>query len=260
MVIKVAHNNTAYKANYWNQNNDPSQFSGDYAQWKVVDVCSGGGVVENEIPTVALTSPSSTAVIAEGETVLLSANALDSDGTVASVSFAVDGVVVATATQAPYEAAWVASSGTHTISVTALDNEGATSLENSVSVTFDSTLPVNELPVVSLSVSAASVDVGGVVTLTAAASDSDGTVDKVDFYVAGTLVGTAATAPYALDFTATAAGSVSVYAKVTDNLGATADSTPVALTVIGEPVANNCRPDGLYQTEGVSVPYCYDLR
>ncbi len=43
-----------------------------------------------------------------------------------------------------------------------------------------------------------SVDVavaGGVVTFTATAADNDGTVDKVDFYVAGSLVGTTATSP-----------------------------------------------------------------
>lgn len=93
-------------------------------------------------------------------------------------------------------------------------------------------------------------------TLTATAADSDGTVDKVDFYVAGTLVGTAATAPYTLDYTTTRSGTLAVYAKATDNLGATSNSTTSNLTVNAGPVVSTCRPDGLYQTEGVNVPYC----
>src|SRR5690606_21462190 len=94
----------------------------------------------------------------------------------------------------------------------------------------DSTQPGNEAPSVSLALSATSVDVGSVVTLTANAADADGTVDKVDFYVAGTLVGTAATAPYTLDYTTTKSGSLAVFARATDNLGATTDSALSTLT------------------------------
>ena len=71
--------------------------------------------------------------------------------------------------------------------VVATDNEGAASVASAVSISVDSLQPGNEAPTVSVSLSAASVDVGGVVTLTATAADSDGTVDKVDFYVAGSL-------------------------------------------------------------------------
>ncbi|MFA0071962.1 Ig-like domain-containing protein, partial [Vibrio breoganii] len=92
--------------------------------------------------------------------------------------------------------AWAATSGNHQISVVATDNEGAASVTSAVSVSVDSTQPGNEAPTVSVALSATSVDVGGVVTFTATAADSDGTVDKVDFYVAGALVGTAATSPY----------------------------------------------------------------
>ena len=102
------------------------------------------------------------------------------------------------------------------------------------------------------------MDVGGVVTFTATAADSDGTVDKVDFYVAGALVGTAATSPYTLDYTTTQAGSLAVYAKATDNQGATADSALASLTVNGAPTVSTCRPDGLYQTQGVFVVlFCF---
>lgn len=44
------------------------------------------------------------------------------------------------------------------------------------------------------------ITTGDVVTLTANATDSDGNIDKVDFYINNALVGTAATAPYTLQW------------------------------------------------------------
>ena len=221
-------------------------------------MCSSGGDggTPNEAPTASLTAPTASDVIVEGDNVVLSATALDADGSVASVEFFVDGTSVAVVTAAPFEATWAATSGNHQVSVVATDNEGAASVASAVSVSVDSLQPGNEAPTVSVALSAASVDVGGVVTLTATAADSDGTVDKVDFYVAGSLVGTTATSPYTLDYTTTQAGTLSVYAKATDDQGATTDSALASLKVNGAPTVSTCRPDGLYQTQGVDVPYC----
>ncbi|MGD8110307.1 chitinase C-terminal domain-containing protein [Vibrio sp. TRT 17S01] len=251
---QVQHNNTAYKANYWTQGNNPEQNTGTWDEWLVVDVCATGG--GNEAPTANLTSPSATDVIKEADVVVLAATAADTDGTVAKVEFLVDGVVVGESTAAPHTTNWTATAGQHEFSAIAYDDQNAASLVSSVSLTVESTQPGNELPTVSVSLSAATVDVGSVVTLSAVADDTDGTVDKVDFYVAGQLVGTAATAPYTLDYTTTQAGDLAVYAKATDNLGGTGDSALVTLKVNGVAPVANCRPDGLYQTEGVNVPYC----
>ena len=57
-------------------------------------------------------------------------------------------------------------------------------------------------------------------TLTAAASDSDGTIASVEFKVGGVSIGTDTTSPYSISHTFTN-GSVEVKAIATDNLGAT---------------------------------------
>lgn len=252
---QVQHNNTAYQANYWTQNNDPSTHSGDYAQWQVVDTCSGG-VVVNDPPSVSLTAPAANSEFNVGDAVTFTANASDTDGSVANVDFLVAGAVVGSATSAPYSFSWRATEGIHTVSAKSVDDQGAESVLSSTNITVTQTGPVNVPPTVEAALSVATVDVGGVVTLTATAADSDGTVDKVDFYVAGTLVGTAASAPYTLDYTTTRSGTLAVYAKATDNMGATTNSAISNLTVNAGPVVSTCRPDGLYQTEGVNVPYC----
>jgi type II secretory pathway pseudopilin PulG len=69
------------------------------------------------------------------------------------------------------------------------------------------------------------------ITITATASDSDGTVSKVDFYQGATLLGTDTTSPYSYAWSSVAAGSYSLTAKVTDNDGAAATSTAVGITV-----------------------------
>ncbi|EPN8222334.1 chitinase C-terminal domain-containing protein [Vibrio alginolyticus] len=255
---QVQHEGNAYKARYWTQNNNPAQ-SGEWGEWETLGACDGTGPVDppqNEVPTVTLTSPSASASVTAGDVVNLAADAADTDGTVSKVEFFVDGVLVGQATSAPYAASWTATEGQHEFSTKAYDDAGAVSTASVVTLTVASAQPGNEAPTVDVALSASSIDLGGSVTLTANATDADGTVAKVDFYVAGVLAGTATTAPYTLDVTPSQAGSLSVYAKATDDAGATADSALATLTVNGGAVTSNCRPDGLYQTTGVDVPYC----
>ncbi|MDY8147205.1 glycosyl hydrolase family 18 protein [Vibrio sp. PBL-C16] len=255
---QVQHEGNAYKARYWTQNNNPAQ-SGEWGEWETLGACDGTGPVDppqNEVPTVTLTSPSASASVTAGDVVNLAADAADTDGTVSKVEFFVDGVLVGQATSAPYAASWTATEGQHEFSTKAYDDAGAVSTASVVTLTVASAQPGNEAPTVDVALSASSIDLGGSVTLTANATDADGTVAKVDFYVAGVLAGTATTAPYTLDVTPSQAGSLSVYARATDDAGATADSALATLTVNGGAVTSNCRPDGLYQTTGVDVPYC----
>ncbi|ELA7189252.1 chitinase C-terminal domain-containing protein [Vibrio alginolyticus] len=255
---QVQHEGNAYKARYWTQNNNPAQ-SGEWGEWETLGACDGTGPVDppqNEVPTITLTSPSASASVTAGDVVNLAADAADTDGTVSKVEFFVDGVLVGQATSAPYAASWTATEGQHEFSTKAYDDAGAVSTASVVTLTVASAQPGNEAPTVDVALSASSIDLGGSVTLTANATDADGTVAKVDFYVAGVLAGTATTAPYTLDVTPSQAGSLSVYARATDDAGATADSAIATLTVNGGAVTSNCRPDGLYQTTGVDVPYC----
>ncbi|MEZ8768796.1 glycosyl hydrolase family 18 protein [Vibrio alginolyticus] len=255
---QVQHEGNAYKARYWTQNNNPAQ-SGEWGEWETLGACDGTGPVDppqNEVPTVTLTSPSASASVTAGDVVSLAADAADTDGTVSKVEFFVDSVLVGQATSAPYAASWTATEGQHEFSTKAYDDAGAVSTASVVTLTVASAQPGNEAPTVDVVLSATSIDLGGSVTLTANATDADGTVAKVDFYVAGVLAGTATAAPYTLDVTPSQAGSLSVYARATDDAGARADSALATLTVNGGAVTSNCRPDGLYQTTGVDVPYC----
>jgi hypothetical protein len=69
------------------------------------------------------------------------------------------------------------------------------------------------------------------VPLAASASDTDGSVVKVEFFSGTTLIGSASTAPYAAVWSGVGAGAYSITAKATDNKGAVATSAAVAITV-----------------------------
>ncbi|KOX02497.1 hypothetical protein ADK65_08475, partial [Streptomyces sp. NRRL B-1140] len=69
---------------------------------------------------------------------------------------------------------------------------------------------------------------------TAAAADN-ATISKVEFYDDTKLLGTDTSAPYALNVSDLAVGGHSLVAKAYDSMGASADSTPVGITVSSGP-------------------------
>jgi chitinase len=76
------------------------------------------------------------------------------------------------------------------------------------------------------------------ITLTANASDADGTIAKVEFFNGGTSLGSKTSAPYTVTWSNVSAGSYSITAVATDNAGATTTSSAVAVTVNGGNTGN----------------------
>jgi chitodextrinase/regulation of enolase protein 1 (concanavalin A-like superfamily) len=105
--------------------------------------------------------------------------------------------------------------------------------DNGSNVQIVSGTPGNFPPTVSLTspASGASYTEPASITLSADASDTDGTVAKVDFYNGSTLLGTSTSAPYSFNWTSVPAGSYSLTAKATDNLGAVTASNAASVTV-----------------------------
>jgi pectate lyase len=98
--------------------------------------------------------------------------------------------------------------------------------------------PANVSPKVTLIVSASSVCVGEKLTLHANATDTDGTVTKVELYNDSTLLGAANAATYSLEYTPATAGSLSIKAVATDNVGAKGASSVSTVTVAALPTAS----------------------
>ncbi|MEU9845279.1 cellulose binding domain-containing protein, partial [Actinomadura sp. NPDC048032] len=106
----------------------------------------------------------------------------------------------------------------------------------------------------------ATYSVGASVPIAAtAAAGSGATVSKVEFFDQDGSLGAAdTTAPYGLNWTPAAAGSYSLYARVTDSTGATAESAPVgvAVTAAASVVAS---PTALTVAQGAKAAYAVKL-
>lgn len=244
----------AYKANWWNQNRNPAQYSNQHQEWSKLGACDSTG--SNLPPTVTLTAPTAGSSFTSGSNISLTANASDSDGSVSKVEFFIDGQLFATDTSAPYSASWPAVSGNHTVHAKAFDDKAASSQSSTVafSVTGGSS---NQKPTVSVTAPAnnASFNVGEVVLFSANAADSDGTVAKVQFLLNGTVLSEKTAAPYTTSWTAVA-GNQQLTIRVFDNLGAQAEAAVSFSVNASQSGHAACRPDGLYQTPGLDVPYC----
>ncbi|HSH67060.1 MAG TPA: Ig-like domain-containing protein, partial [Bacteroidia bacterium] len=111
-------------------------------------------------------------------------------------------------------------------------------------VTIDS--PPNVLPLVSINnpVAGAQFIAPASVTITANASDNDGSISKVEFYEGANLLGTVTTSPYSYNWTNVSAGTYTLTAKAYDDLNASTTSSQVSITVKNNtlPVVNISSP------------------
>ena len=108
-------------------------------------------------------------------------------------------------------------------------------------------LSQNQPPVVSLTSPTNSAYYLGPssVTLTASASDADGSVTNVNFYVDGTKLGQATTTPFTIAWSSPSVGGHVVSAVATDNLGASTTSAQVNVSVydaLGTPLVQLTSP------------------
>ena len=185
----------------------------------------------NTPPTVALTDPSDGARFSAPATVALAATASDSDGTVAKVEFFNGATKLGEDTTAPYSLTWSGvPAGTYTLSARATDNVGGVTTSAASTITV---VAPNAPPTVSITspIDGAAFPWKPTITITASASDPDGTVTRVDFRDGTTVLGQDTTAPYSFTWRNVASGAHSLTVRATDNAGAATTSSPVSLTV-----------------------------
>jgi predicted amidohydrolase/regulation of enolase protein 1 (concanavalin A-like superfamily) len=116
-------------------------------------------------------------------------------------------------------------------------SEAATVTFDNVRIVSATAPPPNSAPAVALTSPAngATFTAPANITLTATASDSDGTVTRVDFYAGATLLGSATSSPYTRSWTNVPAGTYSLVAQAIDNAGAVTTSSVVSFTVSDPP-------------------------
>ncbi len=181
-------------------------------------------------PSVTLTSPANNATFTAPAPIPLAASVANTSPT--KVEFYSGSTKLGEDLTAPYEFTWTnVPVGSYSLTAKAVLSAGGPLTSSAVAVTVSA--PANQLPSVSLTSPSAGASFTGPATvpLAATASDSDGSVAKVEFFNGGTKLGEDLTAPYEFAWTNVLPGSYSLTAKATDNAGAMSTSAAVAITV-----------------------------
>lgn len=184
----------------------------------------------NQAPAVEITGPANGASVPSTAPVTIAVTASDTDGTVAKVEFLDGGVVIGEDTTAPYSFDATLAPGEHVLSAKATDDDGASTTSATVTITV--TAPQNAAPQVALTEPSggAVFTAPALVAVTATATDTDGTVAKVEFFSSGRSLGVVTTPPYTLMVDWPLGGHV-ITAQATDDDGAVATSAEVSMTV-----------------------------
>jgi photosystem II stability/assembly factor-like uncharacterized protein len=183
-------------------------------------------------PAVSLTAPVNNATFTAPASISLAANASDADGTISKVEFFNGATLLGSDLTAPYAFNWInVAAGTYSITAKATDNAGSSTTSSVVTVSV--TTPVNVPPTVSIAapLNNASFTAPAAISISANASDADGTISKVEFFNGATLLGSDLTAPYGFVWSGVVAGNYTITAKATDNAGAVATSASIAVVV-----------------------------
>lgn len=217
-------------------------------------------VASNVAPTIAVSSPVSGSTFYAPPTVALAALASDPDNTVAQVDFLVDGTVVGTDTTAPFTYAWISpAQGTHAITARATDVAGGVNTSQTVSVLIK---PANTPPTITWGtpVPGSQSLPGDALLLTANASDSDGTITRVEFWADGQKLGDATTPPYVWSWSGPRTlGAHTLWASAVDDAGATTTSPTatvqtMALALIPASIQQLTNPDRIAATLHFTIP------
>ncbi len=183
-------------------------------------------------PHITIAEPSSKGFFLPNDDIVVTAATSNPASRIAQVELLLDGQTHTTFTQPPYTTTLTSVPlGVYTFEAIATDNNGNRFISPRVSATVANR--VNNPPSVSVSVPfGGSIEYfdGRTVTLSADASDADGSIAKVEFYLDGSSVGVDTTAPFSVDWEAQLGGHT-VTAVATDNTNITAVSPAIELNV-----------------------------
>jgi uncharacterized protein YjdB len=194
-------------------------------------VCFDDIQVNVQASQTAVTGVSITPTIAsltKGQTSQLTATVSPSTAANKAVVFISSNTAVATVSATGLVTA--IAPGTSIITVTTQDgNKTATA---TITVTN-----INPVVTITSPTTNTSKCVGESISITATASDADGSISKVEFYEGATIIGSSTVAPYTTTISSLSLGTKMITAKAYDNLTGITTSTAVSVTVNALPTA-----------------------
>lgn len=197
---------------------------GCYGIWKEAGVKS---------LSVSITEPAVNKIFSQHSDITIKANVSQGDEPIAKVEFFNETTRLGESILAPFSFTWKdVPVGTYQLSAQVTDQVGTTISSAMVPIEVLVSLP----PEVSITSpeNKQFLPENSSIEITAAASDSDGSITKVEFYSGTKKIGEATAAPYTFNWQNVPKGDYILSAKATDHTGMTTLSSPVTLFVNGQ--------------------------
>lgn len=189
----------------------------------------------NQPPNVTISSPTKSTAFIAPAVVTIEANATDPDGAVAKVEFYNGSIKLGEKSSAPWSFSWKeVPAGTYSVTAAAIDNLNSRTISDPVTVVVEKAVAVtNQLPTVTITLvsNQETFEAPAIISFMANASDPDGSIVKVEFYVGQKKSGETLQPPYNYIFECDSAGTYEVTAKAFDNMNAIVVSESVRLVV-----------------------------
>lgn len=183
-------------------------------------------------PTVSISSPTNNARVASGAAINITTS---TTGTISKVEFFNGTTKLGEDATSPYTYSWTnAPVGTHPMTAVANgpNNVKVTSARVNVVVTAPNQGPVVEI--ISPTSNGSFVP-GETITITARSSDTDGTIEKIEFFEGTTKIGESSSSPYTITWNTKDPGTYSLTAVAWDDKGSITTSGAIEIVVTADP-------------------------
>ncbi|MDB5257518.1 MAG: large protein [Chitinophagaceae bacterium] len=191
----------------------------------VTSVAMAVDVKAAHVVKATITSPANNTNFTAPGNITIKAQAYEGDGSISKVEFYKGSTLLGTDTSVPYSFNWTGvAAGTYSLTVKAYDSQTTPATATSTAIT----VVVKTAPVVSITSPVTNTvynTIPASITINATASETGGSISKVEFYNGATLLNSDNVSPYSYTWTGVAAGTYSITAKAYD-----AQATPVTTT------------------------------
>ena len=200
-----------------------------------------------ESPYVQFTNIAEGRLATAGKTATINVDALDTDGSVRSVAFVIDGEQVSTLYKGPFTLDWTFKSGPHRVTAVVTDNYGS---QTKVHTTVTGVANIPPRVTVTQPSLHSELTVGDTLVIVVRADDPDGSIKKVEFFLNDSmifgdparLIGTAEKAPFMLTVPELNKRHNMITAVATDSGGARTAAIPIMVIVRDKPGHTQHRP------------------
>jgi len=216
----------------------------------------GVSVTSNAPPVVSISNPTNGQRFIEGDNVSITAQANGIDDPIRRVQFYTNDVKLGEVTNSPYTLVWTnPSAGVYGVVAIATDQHGLSSTSGPVTVT----IVTNSLPLVSIvsPINDAIFFTPTNISISALASDNDGTIKLVEFFRDNIKLGERTNAPYTFVWTNVPRGQFHLTARATDDRAGVTLSSPVVIDVDNSPpqvvLTNPVTGDHIFEGTNISL-------